>query len=168
MLATLTPKQLLLASWVMLAAAGVLTTFRAFEGVAVAVGLLLLCGYPYALILGLPNGVVGASLRAWTRALFFGFLLALALLAVLGPFLPTEYSAPGLVTQWLRLLAALAINIVIFAPFFLGAAALNDLLRAARKDLTLQSIPNFLALYFGIFGGWLYVHRRVREALDVG
>lgn len=171
MFATLTPGRLLLASWVVWFAAGILTAIPPLEGVAVAVGLFLVCGYPYIVILGLPYGVVRTKLRAAARILFFGFLLALSVLVVLLPLTSGEYSPPAnphSLSGWLELAAGLALNIVLFAPFFLGAAALNDLWRAARQDPTLQSVPNFLALYFGLFGGWLYIHRRVREALDVG
>ena len=170
-LASLTPARLLLLLWVVVAVMTVLIYVPAFEGVATAAGLVLLCGYPYVLILGLPEGVVRPAVRAWAHWLFRGFCILLVALPLVLPLVPDGYSTPSspkTAREWLEIIVALAVNVVVFAPFFLGSAALNDLRRAAHQSPTLESIPNFLALYFGLFGGLLYVHRRVREALDVG
>jgi hypothetical protein len=170
-LARLTPARLLLLLWALVAVITAVIYVPALEGVATAGGFILLCGYPYVLILGLPGGVVRSSVRTWARWLFIGFCIFLMALPLVLPAMTEGYStpsSPGSAREWMEIVAALAVNIVVFAPFVLGSAALNDLRRAAHQDPPMESISNFLALYFGLFGGLLYVHRRVREALDVG
>ncbi len=61
--------------------------------------------------------------------------------------------------------AVIIMNIVIFAPFFLATAALNDLRKSVGVQQEFDSLPNFLAFYFWLFGGVFYVHRQVQAAL---
>ena len=151
--------------------AAALSTIHVLRGLGPAVGLLFICGYPYLVILGLPDGVVRIRVKSWARFLFIGFLGLLILLAVLAPFFPEGYAtplAPQTVREWLELLLGVAVDVVVFGPFFLGSAALNDSRRAMKQDPTLESFTNFIALYFGIFGGLIYVHGRVRECCLTG
>ena len=167
----LTPGRLLVVCWAAIVVLAVLMHVPILEGVATAAALAIFCGYPYALILGLPHGIVRPAVKAWASRLFVGFAIVLVLLPLALPQIPDGYStptSPHSVREWLEVVLAVAVNIVVFAPFFLGSAALNDLLRAMREERILKSIPNFLALYFGLFGGLLYVHRRVREVLHAG
>jgi hypothetical protein len=61
--------------------------------------------------------------------------------------------------------AVIIVNIVIFAPFFLATAALNDLRKSVSGQPAFESLANFLAFYFWLFGGLLYVHKQVQAAL---
>jgi hypothetical protein len=61
--------------------------------------------------------------------------------------------------------AVIIVNVVIFAPFFLATAALNDLRKSVSDQPAFESLPNFLAFYFWLFGGVLYVHKQVQLAL---
>jgi hypothetical protein len=170
-LATLSPRKLLLSCWAVLLLLSLLLLFRPLEGIATAAGLCLIAGYPYVLILGLPSGIVRPSIKVTARWLLVGFVGVVVALAVGIPFLPEEYktpTSPQSGREWLELLFGVLSVAAIFPPFFLGAAALNDTRRYMRQDPTLESIPNFLALYFGFAGGLLWVHRRVREVLRAG
>jgi hypothetical protein len=146
-----------------------LAFFRPLEGVAAAAAFSLIVGYPYVLILGLPVGIVRPSIKTTTRWLLVGFVGFALTLAVALPFYPKGYETPmnpQTLREWLELLFAMLSLAVVFPPFFFGAAALNDARRYMRQSPPSASISNFLALYFGIAGGLLYVHRRVREVLD--
>jgi hypothetical protein len=82
------------------------------------------------------------------------------------PFLPNGYSTPiplAAPIEWMEVVFAVAVNVVVFGPFFLGAAALNDVRHAMKQPTVLDSIPNFLTLFFGMFGGLLFAHRAIRQ-----
>jgi len=167
-LAVLSPRSLLVRWWVLLLLLGLLSLVPPLEGIATAAAFCIFVGYPYALILGLPGGIVRSSIRFVARWLLMGFIGIILVMAVAIPFLPDDYATPTNPSswqEWLEVALGAASVVVIFSPFFLGAAALNDTRRYMRQDSTLESIPNFLALYFGLFGGLLHVHRRVREVL---
>jgi hypothetical protein len=163
------PSVLLLGFWICEALLAALATVRGLDGVATAVTLLLFGGYPYAVVLGMPEGIVRRPLIMWSRFCSALLLGCGALVAVVQPFLPETFQglenseAPW---QWLGVGVGIAVNVAVFPGFFVGAAALNDTRRAMRQDPMLESIPNFLALYFWPFGGVLHVHRRVREVLN--
>jgi len=145
-----------------------LSLISPLEGVATAAALCLFVGYPYVVILGLPPGIVRPSIKSLARWLFVGFVGVVLTLAVAIPFLPEGYETPRNPQsghEWLELFFGITSVFVVFLPFFLGAVALNDARRYMRQDPTMETVPNFLALYFGCVGGMLYVHRRVREVL---
>jgi hypothetical protein len=170
-LAMLPPRKLFLSWWAAMILLSLLSLIRALEGIAIAAALCLIVGYPYVLILGLPVGVVRPLIKSIARWLLVGFVGVVLTLAVAIPFLTEEYktpTSPQSGREWLEWSFGLLSVAVIFLPFFLGAAALNDTRRYMRQDPTLESIPNFLALYFGMAGGLIYVHRRIREVLNPG
>jgi hypothetical protein len=112
--------------------------------------------------------VVRGSIQSIARWLQVGFALVLVCMAIFIPFLPEGYStprAPRSAVEWFEQVFAIVACVVIFSPYFLGAAALNDARRHLGQDPTRESVPNFLALYFWPFGGLIHVHRRVREVL---
>lgn len=167
-LAKLSPTELLFRWWFLFCFLGLISLSPPLEGLAAAGAFALFVGYPYILILGLPPGIVRPSIRSAARWLLLGFVVVALVMAVAIPFLPDNYATPhnpGSLRDWAELAFGLAACLVVFSPFFLGAAALNDTRHHMRQSPTLESIPNFLALYFGPFGGLLHVHRRIREIL---
>ena len=170
-LARLTPGKLLVSFWACAIALAALSSVKALEGVSLAAMLLMFSGYPYAIILGMPRGIVRPALRNWSKPWLLVLLCAAALIVVLAPFAPDEGYQPTVppttLRQWLETALALVVNISLFSPFFVGAAALNDTRRATNQSATLESIPNFIALFAWPYGGALHVHRRVRAALHV-
>jgi hypothetical protein len=168
-LARLTPGNLLGYFWISAVVLAAMTSVKLLEGVATAALLLMFVGYPYVLVLGMPKGIVRPAITKWARLWFVVLLGVATFLAIAVPLMPEEgYSTPvppNTLRQWFEVGFALVGNVAVFSPFFIGAAALNDTRGALRQSAELESIPNFLALYFWPFGGILHIHRRVREVL---
>src|SRR6187551_2671026 len=93
-LASITPRRLLIAFWVLAVAASLLARVAVLEGVATAILFVLVVGYPYAVILGFGPGVVRSSIRSIARWLLVGLALVLVCMAIFIPFLPEGYSTP--------------------------------------------------------------------------
>jgi hypothetical protein len=167
-LARLTPGKLLGYFWLAAFALAAIASVKMLEGVATAALLLIFVGYPYALVLGMPRGIVRPALMNWARCWFLVLLGVAGFLAIAVPLLPEGYSTPvppSTFRHWVEVGFALLANVAVFSPFFVGAAALNDTRVALKQSAALESVPNFLALYFWPVGGILHVHRRVREVL---
>jgi hypothetical protein len=167
-LAAHSPGELLFVGWAVLLVLSLVALVPALQGLATAASLCLVAGYPYVLLLGLPNGVVRNSIRIAARVLFVGFVCVLVVLATVIPFPPSGYAppiSPESWREWVEFMFGILAGTVVIAPSLLGAAALNDTRRYLQQDPKRESLPNFLALYFCAFGGILHVHRRVRELL---
>ena len=165
-LARMTPGRLVLSMWLCVFAASALTAFQPTAGLGTALVLAVFSGYPYALILGMPEGVIRKGIVSAARKMLAAFLLLLLLLVFVVPFFPNGYSTPmtpTTPTEWMEYILGLAVNAVVFGPFFLGAAALNDVRQAMKQPTAFDSIPNFLTLFAGLCGGLLFAHRPVRQ-----
>jgi hypothetical protein len=167
LLARRSPGMLLIYVWAALITLSTLAHVRVTSGFAAGAGALTLVGYPYLVALGLPADKVRSRVRRAAKLLFG----ALLLLVVIGIFaIPVlDGSAEGAAVSGMAavgiMAAVVTVNIVIFAPFFLATAALNDLRKSAGVHNAFDSLPNFLAFYFFWFGGIFYVHRQVQSAL---
>jgi hypothetical protein len=167
LLAHKSPGTLLAYAWVALILLSPLAYLSVSSGFAAGAGALIFVGYPYFVSLGLPVHIVRSRVRG-TAKLLFGALLVAAVIGVVAiPFL--DEAAEGAPISSLAgagiMAAVIIVNIVIFAPFFLATAALNDLRKSVGVQPAYDSVPNFVALYFWLFGGVFYVHRQVQAAL---
>ena len=163
------PSQVLGFAWVTFVFLSLLAQVPIIGGVAVAVGLVVFVGYPYLIVLGLPARIVRPTVRSRARFLFKGLLLLAVVAAVLIPFFPEGSSsseeAMAPLPAFLLFVAVVTICVVVFAPFFLATAALNDVRRSQRGGPLEGSITNFVAIYFWLFGGIFRIHPRIQVAL---
>lgn len=168
-LASLTAKQVLAVFWAAALILSLINAANALSGAASAAMLLMYCGYPYVVILGLPRGIVRPALLKWCRPWFAVFVGFVAILTVASPFIPESGyqtpQSPATARDWTEVALAVVVNIAVFSPFFVGAAALNDMRWSQGQRAWGDSIPNFLALFFWPFGGAIHVHNRVRAVL---
>ncbi len=164
-LASLTPRQLLVRAWLVLLCSALLANFKPLSGLGAAIGFAVVVGYPYVVALGMAPKSDDAGAAKLARNLFYLWVLVLAAVAALLPFegaIQLQPSPTNLL-GWVSISAAVLVNIVVFAPFFLATRFLDEARRRTGSYVHFQSIPTFLGFYFGIFGGYLYVHRLVRE-----
>lgn len=163
------PGRLLGFAWVSLAFLSLLAQVPIIGGVAVAVTIVLFVGYPYLIVLGLPARIVRPTVRSRARFLFNGLLLLAVVAAVLISLFPEGPSSSEgpmePLPAFLLFVAVVASNVVIFAPFFLATAALNDVQRHQRGGPLEASLSNFVAIYFWLFGGIFRIHPRIQVVL---
>jgi len=166
---TLTPKQVLLRVWALLLVAMVMSGIRPLSGLASALGIVVIVGYSYLVILGATSS--SARLKRVARTLC-AFLIAFAVgVTAALPFLEArnmEAEAPGSVQDWVGLAIVGPVNIAIFAPFFLATHVINEARRAKGVQKPFDGFLTFISLYFGLFGGLIYAHRLVREFFGEG
>lgn len=178
-LAALSPGQLILWSWVVMFACSALGHVGALDNLGTAVGLLVLIGYPNVVALGLPAQRVSPGTRRWALVFFVGTCL---LLLALGTGIPSfdldvnldlaavasgAIAPPQIAPQTIlgALIGLVAVSVVLVAPFLLATAALNQARRSLGEPGADESVRTFFALNFAVFGGYVFVHRRVQATL---
>lgn len=169
LLLAFSPLKLLFFWWALLLFLNLLSLIPYFEGIALAAGVCLFCCFAYLVVLGLPDGIVRESIRSVTRGLLWGLIAIMVLMSIAIPFLPSGYSTPTnpeSFRHWIEFAVGLVSVVVVFAPFFLAAAALNDVLRHLGTNPTLMSLSNFLAVYCCPVGGLLVIHPKLRLAFE--
>jgi len=166
------PSQLLLGFWAVLFLAAAASEWIPLEGVATSVILAMWFGYSYLVVLGLPVGTIRNSVRATGRLLSWVFM-AVVIATMVPAFQESGLSSINIAecwdsARWPRILVGLGINATLFVPPILATMALNDARRRARLEPNFASIPTWLAFLALPFGGVLYVHSQLRQALNVG
>ena len=167
LLAPKSPGMLLMYAWASLLLLGPLAYVRATSGLATGAGALVLIGYPYMVALGLPSDKVRPRVRSAAQLLFSAFLVLVVIGIFAIPFLddPAEGRPVSGLAAVGVMAAVVLVNVVIFAPFFLATAVLNDVRKSIGVHQALDSLPIFLGFYFWWFGGVFYVHRQLQTAL---
>jgi hypothetical protein len=165
-LAKLTARQLLLSFWAAFTVIGLVGQYPPLSVAAAIVLVLLYCGYPWLIVLGLPGGVVRAGVVRWSRVSLVGFVVLLAVLAVMAPLMQGDgvdaQGSPRAAAQIFGAVFAVALTVGPYSQFFAGTAALNDVLAALNRRRPMDSIPNFAALFFWPIGGCRFVQPKIR------
>lgn len=101
------------------------------------------------------------------RTLFALLIVIVAVIVLTMPYLQTpNMDTPEFLNRWPGAAIVLVTNTVIFAPFFLATHVINEARRTKRVYKPFDVYLTFISLYFGMFGGFLYAHRLVREVFS--
>jgi cation transport ATPase len=149
--------------------AAALQAIPALSGLGASVGLGVVCGYPYVVALGIEPHPSKEPFKLVLKVLLVLFIAALFAVAVLVPIehgYTSSIEATPEHPAWF--LAALLLNVSLWGPLFLATHVLDERRRRLGHYSHLQSIPTFLGLFYGIFGGYFYVHRLIRESYGIG
>ncbi len=127
--------------------------------ITAAAGVIVLVGYPFILIFGLPSDTLSRPSRmvALAAAILYALLVAITALEGADFRLPDSAVADVI---------GAAAGLLCFAPFFLATSALGAARRRLKLYKPLDHIATFIALLYAPFGGLAIIRRLVRPVVE--
>jgi hypothetical protein len=132
------------------------------RSVGAAISTMILFGYPFLLIFGLPAKY---STKA-ERRLSILSVCVLGLICIASLILNPSAPENQITDSWIKLVIGIPIDVLVFAPFFVATHILGQARRSLGVYRPLDSIGAWVSLFFFAFGGVFFLHRNVATAVQ--